>query len=491
MSNLKNKIISLKEYLVFILILIFFVGYSALAVGKHLGFNTSEDLAIYGQSIWHYSHFEAPSSSVLTGIYVKNGWHSPSSQNFNQLGDHFTPTLVLLTPFYWIYPSAISLLIAQALLVTLGVLPIWWLAKEKFGETFAFVLSFAYLFFVGIQSGIDFNFHPEVIAATWIGFSIYFLLRKKFILFFIFLFLALGSKEDIAAIFVGLGIYLLLFKRWYKIGFSTLLVSLVWFYTSNVLKVYFQTSTFQFLASNPKVSRLFAQIVSDPMQTFNVMFVPFYKIETIVTLFASFAFLPLASGLAWFTTPATFINRFISDWPRYSTHFQYSATIAPLLAISTILGIENLQKMFKKGGFKRIKTISIIAILIGTAWANRPNWDPPFVTPPLQQIFRRSFWSLSENKKTAYQLLNKISPNVSVATNTFYVPHLMNSDRIFVFPWVLGEPDIYLLSTLDRYPFSTMEEFNKEIQKIKENKKYELIFDQNGLLLFQKKSSKT
>jgi uncharacterized membrane protein len=487
---LKNRIFSSKKYLILILLIVFFVSYSALAIGKHLRFDTSEDLVIYGQSIWHYSRFEAPYSSVLTGIYENNGWHPNSSKGFNQLGDHFTPTLVFLAPFYWIYPSAISLLIAQALLVTLGVLPIWWLAKKKFGEIFAFVLSFAYLFFVGIQSGIDFNFHPEVIAATWIGFAIYFLLRKKFLLFFIFMFLALGSKEDISAIFAGLGIYLVLVKRWYKIGLSTFFISIVWFYMSAVLKVYFQTSTIQLLASNPKASRLFAQIISNPIQIFNVMFVPFYKIETIVTLFASFAFLPLASGLAWFTAPATFLNRFISDWARCSTHFQYSATIAPLLAISTILGIENFQRIFKKNGFKSIKTISIIAILVGTAWTNRPNWDPPFITPPLQLIFKRSFWTLSENQKTAHKLLKEIPSNVSVATNTFYIPHLMNSDKVFVFPWIIGEPDIYFLSTLDRYPFSTMGEFDKEIQKIKDNKKYELVFNQNGLLLFRKKFGK-
>jgi len=478
MSKLKNKYIFIKKHLIFVLIFIFFVSYSALAIGKHSRFETAAaDLGIYTQSVWHYSRFEAPFSSI---------------KNLNQLGDHFTPTLALFTPFYWIFPSAISLLIAQSLIVVIGVLPIWWFAKEKLGIGAGLIISFAYLFFVGIQSGIDFNLHPEVIAATWIGFSIYFLLKKNFFWYFVFLFLALGSKEDIPLIFLGLGFHALIVRKWYAIGVYTLLISLIWFYLStSILMPYFSRTQIEFLNLTPKATGFLSALFSHPFELFKNLTSPFYKIETILTLFGSFAFLPLFSGLAWLAAPATFINRFVSnDWSRWSTHFQYSATIAPLLALSTVLGIENLKAILKKVEFKKLKIICLLAILVGTFWANRPGWDPPFITPPLQQIFKRSFWVLSENQKLAHQIIRTIPAQAFVATNTFYVPHLINREKIFEFPNVWENPDIYFLSTLDPYPFKSQEEFDKEIQKIRNNPKYKLFLEENGLLLFTLQSGK-
>jgi hypothetical protein len=314
------------------------------------------------------------------------------------------------------------------------------------------------------------------------------LFKRRLLLFFVFTLLALGSKEDIAAIFVGIGIYSILIKKWYKIGVLTLLVSLLWFYSTNILRTYLQTSSLELISTNPKFEFLLTQLRSNPLKIINIMFVPFPKIETIITLFASFAFLPFTSAFAWITTPATLINRFISDWSRYSTHFQYSATIAPLLAISTIFAIENMKTVFKKIEFKKIQVVAALVILLGTIWANRPNWDPPFITPPIQNIFKRSFWVLNDNQKTAHKLLKKIPSDFSVAASTFYVPHIMNSDQVYDFPWILGEPDIYLLSTHNHYPYNSFDEYYNEIQKLKENQQYELVFNQNGLFVFQNKN---
>ena len=466
------------KYSIWLLILIFFVAYSALAVGKHLRFETSAaDLGIYAQSVWHYSSFRAPISSI---------------KNFNQLGDHFNPTLALFAPFYWIWPNAQVLLIAQSLLVTFGALPIYWLAKEKLGEVAGLILSFAYLAFPGTQAGIDFNFHPEVVAATWIGFSIYFLLKKKFFWYAVFAILALGSKEDIAPIFAGLGIYILLVKRWYRLGFATLIISIFWFYvTTSILMPYFAGSIIKPLAIHSKAAGLLSNLFFNQPEFFKTLTYPFDKVETVLTLFGSFAFIPATSPLAWFTTPATFANRFVSDdWSRWSTHFQYSSTIAPLLAIAVIFGIENLKKLFKKINFAKLKFLLLAAILVGTFWTNRPGWDPPFITPPLQQVAKRSFWKLSENQKLVHQILKKIPHEASVATNTNYVPYLINRNKIYAIPDVREKPEIYFLTTFNLAQDKTLAKFEEEIKKLRQSKDYQLIFEKDGILLFAKKSVK-
>lgn len=479
MGEFKLKLsVFLEKYSIFILILIFFASYSALAIGKHQSFGTSAaDLGIYTQSVWHYSRIEAPFSSI---------------KNLNQLSDHFNPTLAIFTPFYWIWPNAKSLLIAQSLLVVLGAIPIYWLAKKKLGPAAGLILAFAYLAFPGIQAGIDFNFHPEVVAATWIGFAIYFLFKRKFLWYLVFALLALGSKEDIAPIFLGLGLYLILFKKWYKVGALTFIGSIFWFYlTSSILIPYFAGTPIHFLSFHAKATGLGRDLFFDQIKFFKTLTSPFDKIETILTLFGSFAFIPVASPLSWFTLPATFINRFPSDdWSRWSTHFQYSAIAAPLLAISAILAIESLGKFLKKIDFSKVKLILLFAVLVGTIYANRPGWDYPFNTPPLAQIFKRSFWALNENQKIAHKIIKIIPHDASVTTNTFYVPHLINREKIYAFPQAWTETEIYFLTTFNYYPDETLKKLEEQIKKLKEDERYELNIDMGDILLFKLKSAK-
>ena len=55
-----------------------------------------------------YAHLGAPTVDV-------------KGPGFNQLGDHFSPILVLIAPFYRVFPSAQTILIAQAVLIAISV----------------------------------------------------------------------------------------------------------------------------------------------------------------------------------------------------------------------------------------------------------------------------------------------------------------------------------------------------------------------------------
>ena len=244
-------------------------------------------------------------------------------------------------------------------------------------------------------------------------------------------------------------------------------------------------------AIHSKAAGLLSNLFFNQTEFFKTLTYPFDKVETVFTLFGSFAFIPAASAFSWFTTPFTFINRFGSDdWSRWSTHFQYSATIAPLLAIAAIFGIENLKNIFKKVDFLKLKFFLLAAILIGIFWANRPSRDLPFITPPLQQIVKRSFWRLSEDQKLVHQVLKAIPPEASVATNTNYVPHIINRNKIYEFPRVFEKPDVYFLTTFNLYPDETLTKFEEEIKKLRQDPNYQLIFEKDGILLFAKKTVK-
>ena len=71
-------------------------SYALTAVFRHQHFDSSVDLGIFDQAVWHLSRFEAPSSSI---------------RGFSNLfGDHFHPIILLFAPLYWLAPAAETLL---------------------------------------------------------------------------------------------------------------------------------------------------------------------------------------------------------------------------------------------------------------------------------------------------------------------------------------------------------------------------------------------
>src|SRR3972149_4609453 len=89
--------------------------------------------------------------------------------------DHFTPTLLLLSPLYWIWDNVVILLLFQAFFVSLGAYPIYLLALKKTkNKLISLTLAFSYLTFFGIQNAIAFDFHPIVLATTLLAYIFWF-----------------------------------------------------------------------------------------------------------------------------------------------------------------------------------------------------------------------------------------------------------------------------------------------------------------------------
>ena len=75
--------------------------YSLFSLLRHWHFGSGgHDLGIVDQAIWHYSRFETPSTTIR---------FDPTP---NLLGDHFSPLLAVLSPLYWLFPNAGTLLVA-------------------------------------------------------------------------------------------------------------------------------------------------------------------------------------------------------------------------------------------------------------------------------------------------------------------------------------------------------------------------------------------
>ncbi|MEK6852625.1 MAG: DUF2079 domain-containing protein, partial [Nanoarchaeota archaeon] len=105
----KEFILLFEKYSVKILfawIIILFVLYSMLSIVRHNNFQSGAyDLGLYDQSIWQYSQFQIPYSTIKNRIV---------------LGDHLALTLPILSPLFWVWDDARMLLIFQAFWVSIS-----------------------------------------------------------------------------------------------------------------------------------------------------------------------------------------------------------------------------------------------------------------------------------------------------------------------------------------------------------------------------------
>src|SRR5450631_1540867 len=86
-----------------------FVFYAVESVLRQQQFKTSLDITIFQQAIANYAQGRAPD------VLIK------SQAPFTILGDHFSPIIAVIAPFYRLWPGVLTLLITQALLLAVGV----------------------------------------------------------------------------------------------------------------------------------------------------------------------------------------------------------------------------------------------------------------------------------------------------------------------------------------------------------------------------------
>lgn len=111
----------------------------------------SWDLGIFAEAVQAYSRFEAPIVPI-------------KGPGYNLLGDHFHPILALLGPVYRLFPSALTLLVVQDVLIAVSVLPVARLAQRLFGRGGAVIVGLGYGLGWGLQGAVGAQFHEVCVA---------------------------------------------------------------------------------------------------------------------------------------------------------------------------------------------------------------------------------------------------------------------------------------------------------------------------------------
>ncbi|MFJ5547729.1 DUF2079 domain-containing protein [Streptomyces sp. NPDC093225] len=146
---------------------VLFVAYALQSLLRYRRMETlSWDLGIFTQAISGYAHLQAPVADLK----------GPGS---HILGDHFSPITALLAPFYRLFPSPVTLLVAQALLFALAAVPVTRAATRLLGRARGLAIGAAFGLSWGVQRAVDFDFHEICFAVPLIAFSLEALLARR------------------------------------------------------------------------------------------------------------------------------------------------------------------------------------------------------------------------------------------------------------------------------------------------------------------------
>lgn len=414
------------RYAVGALVAVAFLGYSLLGLVKFYTFRTGNyDLTIFDQGVRGYAHLGPPLS------LVKGNWQELGSA-FSLLGDHFSPILVLLAPLYWIHDGPETLIVAQAALLAVAVVPFWTYVRRVLGVTAAYLLGIAYLLSWPVAETVNFHFHEYAFVPliTAILFERLQAGRRWHVLAAAAALLLV--KEDMALFVAGLGLGLLFRREWRRAGAVMVIggAGYLWL-TGYVLIPAFggQLNRYWYYSGwGGDIGAAIVHMATRPQEVLHVLSTPGVKLTTLLLLFAPLLFLPLLSPYV-LAPMALLAERMLATDPGalgwWGTRYHYNAAIVMALFYAAVDGGIRLSRMMKRRQLHSVVrpwTAVTAVIAVGTV---------PFFA--LGNLFTPSWYQQGPRAAAAREAIAWIPDDVLVETANALGPNL--SARTAVVTW--------------------------------------------------------
>ena len=101
-----------------------------------------------------------------------------------------------LAPLYAVFPSVNTLLVAEMVIVALGAIPLYLLARDRLGAVLGLLIAVLYFAYLPVQYGSLYEIRFRMMAMAWLCFLLFFVERERYWAMLPFLFLALSCRLD-------------------------------------------------------------------------------------------------------------------------------------------------------------------------------------------------------------------------------------------------------------------------------------------------------
>jgi len=434
-------------------------GYSVYALLKHWHFDSSYDLAIYDQAVWHLSRFERPASSIR-GLP-------------NVFGDHFHPIIALFAPLFWVAPFAETLIVAQAILLAASVVPVFLFARDRLPYGPALAMCVAYGLFWGMQQTAISDVHEAAFAPLAVGLLLLAMARRRWPWFWAAAAVVLAVKEDLAPFLAFVGGYL--FVRGERRRGGILLACGLVAFIAEVAVVIPAASA----GGEYGYSSAYADVWQHPWLVPVKLVSPPIKMLTAFLWVAPFALLPLASPLSLLLAPFA-LERFLSSSQNHwSTIFHYSAPLAPIVAMSAADGLARIGRRISDQTTRR-RTIAIMAGVSVLLASLLPGHQP------LWRLLSSKPYLFDAVDRTGPDAIGVVPPDASVVAQTAVAPHIAHRHDLFRLDPEGPDAD-YVIAVPERSPWpnATAADVHALLAE-RRRRGYAVIFERDGWVVLQR-----
>ncbi|MEV7601989.1 DUF2079 domain-containing protein [Kitasatospora sp. NPDC089797] len=302
--------------------------YTCVAVNRHRrGLSKAYDLGIFEQAVRAYAHGRAP-------IVPLKG------PGYDLLGDHFHPLIAVLAPAYRAFPSPLTLVVAQALLMALAVAPLTRWAHQVAGPRVALLIGCATGASWGIVRAAADDFHEIAFAVPLLAFAATALGRRRPLAAALWSLPLLLVKEDLGLTVAAVGLLIAWQARqdrrapWPGLALAVLGVAATALTLLVVLPAFNPHGGFDYWQQlgGGGHSASWASAWTVPLR----LGWPPVKWLLLFLLAATAGFLGLRSPLALLCAP-TLAWRLLSTNPHYwGVSYHYSAVLMPILVAALI-----------------------------------------------------------------------------------------------------------------------------------------------------------
>lgn len=342
---------------------------------------------------------------------------------------HISPIYYLILPFYCLFPSPLTLQIAQAAVLASGLIPLYLLARHfKLSYALTAMLAALYALYPPLSTGCLYDIHENCFLPPLLLWLFLCYEKRRFALLCIPAVLILGVKEDAAVYLVFFGIYLLFSRRDWKRSLPLIAVATAYFALAvYLLQTYGQGAMFgrygNVFSGSPVTDGFLGTLLRDPAyflsqlaggETFT------RKMDWLLRLLLPLGLLlwtPHGKFSRLFLLAPLVMNLLTQYGYQFDITFQYSFGCIPFLFYLLIQNAADAKPRFRR---------EQLAFAVVTAWLMYL-----FLVWPSFTHYVRAMRDNRETYATMEAALDHVPDGASVTASTMLLPHIAQRPVIY------------------------------------------------------------
>ncbi len=368
---------SLPGLLVLLMTLAYVVFFSAYSLQRHATLNSyAADLSFIDQPMWNTLH----------GRFLER---TMDAHQVSRVAEHLEPVIIPVAFVFYLWDDVRAILIVQTIVLALGALPVYWIARRAFaapdcrvptarnveratlaGEEEAsqalggprwaqwlpLVFVAAYLMFPALQAANVADFHADPFIVAPLLFAFWYATERRCAAMWVWAAVGLLVKENLPTLIFMLGLFLLIFggridgavenaaqaRRRRLHSVALMVAGLGWFYVATYVVVAPLARQAYGTAGPVYLAHRYSWLGAGLSGLWEILRQP-ERLRYLVELFAPMGWLPLVAPEYLLLGLPVLIANLVSDFPgQYSGQQHYTAPLVPVLVVAAIFGARRL-----------------------------------------------------------------------------------------------------------------------------------------------------